>query len=290
MGEFDGSRFMKFKAEPFNTKGSELLKNAVGAGTLKEEDTVLVVERGGERLSFWMYQMTTHHVAQGSLGGLPYLVNYCALCHSATAMVPVIDGEVHHFSCVGILNGMAILEDRETGSYWDIQGECVEGPLKGRKMESLLLGQMTARQALKQWPDISLALPEQTWIQRWLMQPAKNFFGRHGIFPPFIKRTLVRRDTRLPDTMSGVGIMTDQTKRFYPIQEIKKAGGEIRDTLDGRPVMISLDEDGFPDVSYTDATDGDDVPLYLYARWYGFSLTYCDCEIYQGERDESVAS
>ena len=287
MGDFDASRFMKFKAEPFNAKGSEPLKNAVGAGALKEEDIVMVVERGGERLSFWMYQMATHHVAQGSLGGLPYLVNYCALCQSATAMVPVIDGEVYHFSCAGILNGMAILEDRETGSYWNVHGECVEGPLKGQKMESLLLGQMTAGQALKQWPDISLALPEQTWVQRWLMQPVKNFFGRYGFFPPFIKKTLVRRDTRLPDMMSGVGIITEKTKRFYPLQEIKKAGGKIRDTLEGRPLALSVDEKGFPEVHYEDTEDPMDAPQHLFTRWYGFALTYPGCAIY-GEDESST--
>ncbi|EGK08247.1 hypothetical protein ACFQ49_13780 [Kroppenstedtia eburnea] len=76
MQDFDISRFMKQQFKPFPVEGSEPLKNAVGRGQIKKEDTVLVVNRGGERLSFWMYQMTYHHVAQGKLAGEPYIVNY----------------------------------------------------------------------------------------------------------------------------------------------------------------------------------------------------------------------
>ncbi|MFD1409200.1 DUF3179 domain-containing (seleno)protein [Kroppenstedtia eburnea] len=80
------------------------------------------------------------------------------MCHTGTSMVPLIDGEEHHFFCVGVYNGLAVLMDRETRSYWNhITGECVHGPLKGEKMEMLLLGQMTAGQALDQWPDLQLA-------------------------------------------------------------------------------------------------------------------------------------
>ncbi|MFD1428378.1 hypothetical protein JOD24_003145 [Kroppenstedtia sanguinis] len=76
MRDFDISRLMKQQFQPFPVEGTEPLKNAVGRGQIKKEDTVLVVNRGGERISFWMYQMTYHHVAQGKLAGKPYIVNY----------------------------------------------------------------------------------------------------------------------------------------------------------------------------------------------------------------------
>ncbi|PTX64358.1 uncharacterized protein DUF3179 [Melghirimyces profundicolus] len=208
-------------------------------------------------------------------------------------MVPVIDGKELHFFCVGVYDGLAILQDRETGSYWNhITGECVYGPLKGKKMDSLLLGQMTAGQALERWPDLRLALSKQPLFRRLVIQPVMNWFGKFGIYPPGFKKTMVKRDHRLPDMMSGVGIMTGNVKKFYPIDAIEKSGGEVRDILDGRPVSISVDEDGFPDVNYEDTDDWEDVPQYLYTRWYGFALTYPGCEIYREseEKKESSAS
>ncbi|MDA8353974.1 MAG: DUF3179 domain-containing (seleno)protein [Firmicutes bacterium] len=74
--ELDFNRFSKQSFQPFPVESTEPLKNAVGRREIKKDDTVLVVGRGGERLAFWMYQMTYHHVAQGKLAGEPYIVNY----------------------------------------------------------------------------------------------------------------------------------------------------------------------------------------------------------------------
>ncbi len=40
-----------------------------------------------------------------------------------------------------------------------------------------------------------------------------------------------------------------------------------------------VDEDGFPEAYFVDG--GEDVPQYLYMRWFGFSITYPKCSIYQ---------
>ncbi|MDA8353973.1 MAG: DUF3179 domain-containing (seleno)protein [Firmicutes bacterium] len=206
-------------------------------------------------------------------------------------MVPVINTVELHFFCIGVHNGIAVLQDRETGSYWNhITGECIHGPLKGKKMESLLLGQMTAEQALKRWPDLELALSKQTPFQKWVLQPVMNLFGRFGIYPPGFRKTMVKRDNRLPDMTSGVGIITDEVKRFYPIDTIVAAGGEVRDQLEGRPVIVSVDEDGFPDVAYGDTDDWEDVPQYLYTRWYGFALTFWGCDIFEPKAKKQVSA
>ena len=53
---------------------------------------------------------------------------------------------------------MSLLGDHQTGSYWDhITGECVHGPLKGRKLELEPLRHMRTDQALAQFPDARIA-------------------------------------------------------------------------------------------------------------------------------------
>ena len=43
---------------------------------LPEQEGVLVFERGGERRGLLTRQMVYHHVAQGELAGLPYVVTF----------------------------------------------------------------------------------------------------------------------------------------------------------------------------------------------------------------------
>ncbi|WP_170109471.1 DUF3179 domain-containing (seleno)protein [Melghirimyces profundicolus] len=258
------------------------MKHVIGRGDIKENDTLLVICRGGERLAFLMYQMTYHHVAQGTLAGEPFMISYCAICHAGTGFVPVIKGREYHFHCAGVYNGSAILQDRETQSFWNpVTGECMHGPLKGERMEMLLLGQMTAGQALERWPDLRLALSKQPAWRKYILLPFMNFVGRFGIYPPTFKSTMPKRDPRFPDMTSGVGIMADGLKKFYPIEELEKSGGEVTDVLNHRPFIISVDEDGFPDVWYEDAEGPDDVPPYVYTRWYAFSLTFPDCKVFE---------
>lgn len=271
----------------FDVAGSDSLQKMVQRKKIKLKDEVLVVERGGQRLAFSVYQMTYHHVAQGELAGQPFILAFCAICHGATSMVPVVEGAIHHYSCIGIYNGMALLADDETGSYWDhISGDCLYGPLKGEVMHLIPVEHLTVGQALKKWPDLQIAFSKQPWHRRLFMEPLMNFFGKFGFFPPYFYLSMGERDKRLSDMVSGLGIYTKKVKRFYPIQTIQEAGGEIVDTIEGRKVKISIDIEGYPLAQYVDS---EEKPMQLYCRWYGFSFTFPGCEIYEPQTESKVS-
>ena len=43
---------------------------------------------------------------------------------------------MHRFAVGGMVNGLALLWDYETGSYWDhVTGEALHGPLKGERLK-----------------------------------------------------------------------------------------------------------------------------------------------------------
>ncbi|MDR6227213.1 DUF3179 domain-containing (seleno)protein [Desmospora profundinema] len=278
--------------ERFDVDQANPLKDLVRRRRMRPADKVLVVERAGKRLAFSLYQMTYHHVAQGELAGQPFILSFCAICHSATTMVPVLDdGKLYHFTCVGVYNGMALLRDDETGSYWDhISGECLHGPNKGEVMELIPVEHITVEQALKRWPDLKISYSIQPWHRRWILEPVMNLFGDRGIFPPKFRLSMGKKDTRLPEMVSGLGVHTKKTKRFYTIGTIQEAGGELKDRVDGRPVTVSLSLDGYPQAVF----DGsEEKPMQLYCRWYGFSFTFPGCELF-GEppeaKEETAAS
>ena len=52
-------------------------------------------------------------------------------------MTPVVNGKTHRFGVRGLYNGLLLMGDYETGSYWDhITGVCVHGPLSGHQLET----------------------------------------------------------------------------------------------------------------------------------------------------------
>ena len=204
--------------------------------------------------------------------------------------------------------------DRQTGSYWDhITGECLHGPLKGRQLELAPLLHMRADQALAQFPDTRIALSRLplpfglvSGIMKLLQRLSKGRF-----LPPRFAGSMGEEDPRRPRLDMGLGVWTDRVSRYYPLDLLKARGGVLIDRFDDRMMLVYLDPvSGTPTPLYVDVQqaewDGGELhldsgatirngrlydaygaelpvtqPLHLFSRWYGFSLTFPKCEIYQ---------
>ena len=81
-------------------------------------------------------------------------------------------------------------------------------------------------------------------------------------------------DLRLPEMEIGLGIISHDTQRFYPKNDI---AGVIQDNWLGQRLQVQISSGD--DVPYAEFTDGR-RPLQLFTRWYGFSYTFPDCEIF----------
>ena len=62
-----------FQFVPFRPEGDGTPLPDAG---LRDDEELLVAERGGQRIAFVARQMGYHHVAQGELAGDPYLVTF----------------------------------------------------------------------------------------------------------------------------------------------------------------------------------------------------------------------
>lgn len=224
----------------------------------------------------------------------------------------MVNGTVHHFAARGLYNGLVLLGDYESGSYWDhITGECVYGPLEGQQLEVFPLSHSTAGQALAVHPEIQIAISDQTLLQRllsWMMERQRQKLNR-GL-PPNFARTMGPEDQRRPRMDRGLGVWTEQTARYYPLETIEAASGVFIDVLDNRRVLIYCDPlTGVPAAVWTSAEwarwnsetleldTGERVengvflnhegaphrferPLQIFTRWYGFALTFQNCDVY----------
>ena len=237
---------------------------------------VFVVERSGEKLAFVAKHMAHPHVAQGTLGGQPFLLVFCCVCHSAVGMTPTVDGSLRHFSAGGLYDGVILICDDETASYWDqLSGTCVHGPSSGKTLDVWPVRYSTVAMALKSDPKLKLypirARNPFDWVLRWMTKPIA---ASRGWFPPGFRKTMLPVDARLAEMTVGLGVVSGDRARFYPLSAIE---GRIEESWsEDRSLLIDREADGLPRAAWSDAG----VPVSLLCRWYGFSASYPDCEVY----------
>ena len=125
--------------------------------------------------------------------------------------------------------------------------------------------------ALQQEPDL-LAYPSRPGLKGLVMAWASRFIW--GRFPPGFRKTMADVDSRLPEMEIGLGVVSNHTQRFYPMSAIKPG---LDDVLDRRAVRLSIGPDAIPMAVWR---DDESRPAQLFARWYGFSLTYPEGEVH----------
>ena len=131
----------------------------------------------------------------------------------------------------------------------------------------------TIGQAIKYDPDLRLLESHQHLRARFLSWFFSLSFTRN-VIPPGFRKTMGPPDARLPEMALGVGLISDNIQRFYPLAAI---GDGIVDIWQKRPLRIGVNvNDGIPEARFEDGSR----PLQLFTRWYGFAYTFPGAEIY----------
>lgn len=221
-------------------------------------------------------------------------------------MIPRIDGKVHHFESRGLYDGLSLLVDYESGTWWDhVSGAAVWGPLAGTKLPLFNLLHSTVEQSLAADADIRVAISDREIRDEW-----SPHTRRRSRLNEFFRKTMGREDDRVERMDIGIGVWTDHTHRYYSMVDIETNGKVIIDEMDGRRVLIYVTPmSNAPVAVFTDATsfswEGDEIhldtgevvrqgtvydangervaverPLQTFTRWYGFSLTFPGAEVY----------
>lgn len=196
-------------------------------------------------------------------------------------MTPLVKGQLHHFQVGGLYNGVAILTDDETGTYWDhITGQAVYGPLEGTQLEIWGLEMTTVAAARGQEPELRILRSHQRPLFRRVMRLGQWIFSQTGFLPKLFTQTMAPEDPRLPRMTMGLGVTVDGVARFYPQAVIEQ---QVTDELKGQTLLITLNPvDGVPTAKWADGTR----PLQYFLRWYGFALTFPHCNIYGWDTKE----
>jgi hypothetical protein len=242
---------------------------------LDPDELIVIIERGERRRALLVRQLAFHQAAQGTLGGEPFVATFCSTCHAGVAITPVLDGRTYHLSCGGVYNGMALLIDDETKTYWNhLRGEGLTGPLAGKIFPTWSPIFTTKKASLAEWPNLEVSLSRPSLLGKVIAAVAPWAMRSRGIWPPMYRATVGPIDQRLAKFTDGLGVVAGSRACFYPLERI---GIGVSDKWDGRFLNVTLP----PETRIPGAVwEGGKRPLQFFVRWYAFSSTYPGCEIY----------
>jgi hypothetical protein len=104
---------------------------------LKPKTMILGLDVAGSSKAYPLEALRQARVVNDTLGGKPVVIVHQPTSDTTTAFVARSRGKTLIFEAANA--EASALVDRETGSRWNAYGLCIAGPLKGSRLESLVL-------------------------------------------------------------------------------------------------------------------------------------------------------
>ena len=210
-----------------------------------------------------------------------------------------------HFDNVGLYDGLFVMQDQESKTLWNhISGEALYGPHVGRTLGPVgNIMQMTVQEALEFDSSMLVAISDRPYTGQ------SGYLSDDARLMDMFIETLGVEDNRRDRMDMGLGIWTNETRRYYPMDEIRERGAII-DRLDDRDIVVYIEaRSATPTAIFVNAdgatVEGNEVrldsgaviragvlydaegnralgerPQQIFTRWYGYSLTFPDSEVF----------
>lgn len=149
-----------------------------------------------------------------------------------------IEGRRLNFHLAGINNQNFIMQDEETGSWWQqVTGEAVLGPLKGRRLKAVSHDELTFATWKGERPDGRVLRPDDSAPWKAF---SENWEEKTARMP-----TVTKSDPgdALPPREVVIGVKVGEKAVAYPLSSLQRQS-PIVDTVGGRPIILVLSDDG----------------------------------------------
>lgn len=278
MESFDISRvhWEKGKFQPWYLNEKPVNLKDLNYGS---DEELIVVDLLGKQYGFLLREVVYHHIIQGKLNDVDFILTFCGVCNAGVLLSPLIKNKLYHFRETGVYNGQQIFEDQETHTLWNhLTGEALYGELKENTLEYIgSLNMTTISEVTKNSPDLPIYISGRKRIYRSIMRfVIKVILGKRNKnwLPPYFQKTLPEVNNAIPKMTMGLAIKIKDKLRFYPIEFFK--ANELTDEFNGTKITIKM-ENKVPKA----ATETGEYPFQLFTRWYAFILTYPYGELFK---------
>lgn len=210
------------------------------ADYLEDDDLVLGFVSGNEARAYPHKILDWHEIVNDRIGEDYISVTYCPLTGTGIGWNREINGKHTTFGVSGLLyNSNLIPYDRETDSNWSqIRLDCVNGELKGTRIETFPLAETTWKTWKEMYPDTRV-LSTRTGHSR---DYGRYPYGGYRTDHDFIIFPVSNKDDRLPGKERVHGIVFSGQVRVYPFSEFENKIALLNDNLGGKNLVIAGSE------------------------------------------------
>ncbi len=185
------------------------------------------------------------------------------------------------FAAYGLYQGLSLLADLETQSYWDhITGECIRGEFLGEKLVVRPLLHTRADLVEKEYPNAQVAISKLSWWRNWTTHVMRMAIQNKWL-PPMFQRQFKRTDQRLDALEMGLGIWHGKEAKFYPERSLESRA--IQETWQGISLLIRIHPETKIPVAEVQSEGKEKEILQVHSLWYGFVATFPQAEIFSEE-------
>lgn len=243
-----------------------------------DDELVVGLAIGREARAYPLAILVWHELVNDSLGGQPVLVSYCPLCGTALVFDRRVAGSVRRFGVSGLLYRSALLlYDRETESLWSqISAGAVTGASRGQRLR-LLRARVTTLGAWRKAQPATSVLTRETGHRRpYGSTPYEGYASSERLLFP------VPLDRRYHPKTPTLGLrVPGGAARAYPADELRRAGGGVREHFAGHPVAVSFD----PDAVEFRVEAPPEIEV-IEAYWFAWAAFHPETSVFRGPEDD----
>jgi hypothetical protein len=170
------------------------------------------------------------------------------------------DGRPLKFHLTGINNQNFIMEDEETGTWWQqVSGEAINGPLKGRRLNGVFHDELTFATWKREHPQGRVLRPaanNDAWRKF-----SENWEAQTGKLPVV---TQASASDKIAPRAIVLGVNLNGAAKAYPLETIERQNLLV-DKLGGIPLIVVLGEDKKSVRAFETRVDGRELEFFVQA-------------------------
>jgi len=180
-----------------------------------------------------------------------------------------VDGRRLSFEEIGIFNGVFVMKDRETGTFWShYTGEALEGPQVGTRLEWVQVGRSQFGRMVQEHPQATMPAKKKMQFREIPPMSGRDEAMGDGMPDEFIP-TLPKNIDQLPRHTHGLGVAVGSDRRFYALDTL---AGEpvVNDQIGDVPVVVLVQDGTEAAAAYSRCIDGREL-TFDKAEWQGLA-------------------
>jgi len=185
-----------------------------------------------------------------------------------------VDGKTYTFGVSGRLyKSNVLLYDHQTESLWSqLMHKAISGPMVEKKLKRIPSRRTSWKSWRKRHPLTQVLSTNTGYARDYSRDPYEGYYRVGRIWFPVGN---VRKDLSPKEMVLGIEI--DGRARAYPVSELKKRPGVLKDRLNGTTVQIEIKNDG----EIAGVMDGQGNPIqHIYSYWFAWQAFNADTSVY----------